>query len=684
MKLKTASMLFIGGVITILLGLMIGLVGVTIRENGAKETLSTVKIVARDAAAANLITRLSAGVNYAAGMEDTLNTVIATVPAGSRRSALSSALDGGAAAVKDAYAVWLYLTPGVLGDGDAISGRADTDPTTGQYSYYSANYQGYIEKTYLRPSTIDWARAAERSGKLISSSELYSDSDYAKPTDVITYAMPLYDANRRIIGVAGVDFSREFLQSYIQNLSIGINRMMFVNQSGLIVSSNDSADIGQTVPFTESTQFLTTISGGREFFGRHSAGKKGKSVMNYYFSPVRVGDSSAWSIVAVVPQNETFKLGNALVLSLILGGALTLAITLLAVWVALSILMKPLTSAVGITDVMNEGDLSQEVDEKILHMHNEVGSILGNLEGLRVKMSNVVGTILNTTNTVMSSLREINDVAQEVSADSNQQAASAEGISSSMEEMSATIGHNTENAMKTQAISDAAASEIAEGGKAVIQTVQAMKDIVGKIGIIEDIAAQTNLLALNAAIEAARAGEAGRGFAVVASEVRKLAERSQVAASEISDLSRGSVEVAESAGAMIEKIVPEIRKTADLVQEISTVSREQSSGVEQIVSAVSHLDQIIQRNATAGRELASTAQSVVEQVTNLQAELSFFKLDDSEGDEDMKVLPAPDQEEGNTKGSGAKGVAVKSVQEGKVSYRTSSSRDALDQEMQEF
>lgn len=683
MKLKTASMLFIGGVITILLGLMIGLVGVTIRENGAKETLSTVKIVSRDAAAANLIIRLSAGVNYAASLEDTLNTIIATVPAGSRRSALSSALDGGVTAVKDAYAVWLYLTPGVLGDGDVISGRADTDPTTGQYSYYSVNYQGYIEKTYLRSSTIDWARAAERSGKLISS-ELYTDSDYAKPTDVITYAIPLYDANRRIIGTAGVDFSREFLQSYMQNLPIGVNRMMFVNQNGLIVASNDSADIGQTVPFTENTQFLTTLSSGREFFGKHSAGKKGKSVMNYYFTPVRVGESSAWSIVVVVSQNETFKLGNALLLSLILGGVLTLAITLLAVWVVLNILMRPLTSAVGITDVMNEGDLSQEVDEKILQMHNEVGSILGNLEGLRVKMSNVVGTILNTTNTVMSSLREINDVAQEVSADSNQQAASAEGISSSMEEMSATIGHNTENAMKTQAISDAAASEIAEGGKAVIQTVQAMKDIVGKIGIIEDIAAQTNLLALNAAIEAARAGEAGRGFAVVASEVRKLAERSQVAASEISDLSRGSVEVAESAGAMIEKIVPEIRKTADLVQEISTVSREQSSGVEQIVSAVSHLDQIIQRNATAGRELASTAQSVVEQVTNLQAELSFFKLEDAEEDEDMKVLPAPDQEEGNSKGSGVKGVAARSAHESKTSYRTSGNRDALDQEMQEF
>lgn len=56
------------------------------------------------------------------------------------------------------------------------------------------------------------------------------------------------------------------------------------------------------------------------------------------------------------------------------------------------------------------------------------------------------------------------------------------------------------------------------------EIVTAMKQIAGKISIIDDIAYQTNLLALNAAIEAARAGEHGKGFAVVAAEVRKLAE----------------------------------------------------------------------------------------------------------------------------------------------------------------
>jgi methyl-accepting chemotaxis protein len=171
------------------------------------------------------------------------------------------------------------------------------------------------------------------------------------------------------------------------------------------------------------------------------------------------------------------------------------------------------------------------------------------------------------------------------------------------------------------------ARDVEQSGRAVTESVEAMKTIAEKITIIEEIAYQTNLLALNAAIEAARAGEHGKGFAVVATEVSKLAERSQRAAQEISALAGSSVRVAERSGELLRELAPSIQKTAELVQEVSCASQEQANGLTQVNKAMSEVNHVVQRHTSRVDELSSASGELASKAETLQQLMGRFKTD---------------------------------------------------------
>ncbi|GFO53082.1 chemotaxis protein [Geomonas sp. Red276] len=301
----------------------------------------------------------------------------------------------------------------------------------------------------------------------------------------------------------------------------------------------------------------------------------------------------------------------------------------------------------AIADRVAEGDLTIQFAS-----HRKEIGIYAALKEMVTRLKAVVGEVASAAENVAAGSEELSASAESMSQGATEQAAAAEEASASMEEMSSNIRQNADNALQTEKISVQSAKNAEEGSKAVERTVHAMRDIAGRINIIEEIARQTNLLALNAAIEAARAGEHGKGFAVVASEVRKLAERSQKAAAEISELSVSSVQVAETAGTLFAGMAPDIQKTAGLVQEISAASREQDAGAEQINKAMQQLDQVIQQNASAAEEMASTAEELSSQAEQLQSSISFFKIERRSG-AITRTTTAARVKTGAKKGAGA-------------------------------
>ena len=293
----------------------------------------------------------------------------------------------------------------------------------------------------------------------------------------------------------------------------------------------------------------------------------------------------------------------------------------------LDAVIGPLNVAAKYVDDISKGEIPSKITD---NYNGDFNTIKNNLNMMIENLTRFAIDVQEASQRVAAGSQQVSTSAESMAQGATEQASSVQEISSSMEEMSSAVKQNAANAQQTASIATKSAHDGEEGGRAVAETVNAMKSIAEKIGIIEEIARQTNMLALNAAIEAARAGEHGKGFAVVAAEVRKLAERSQSAAKEISSVSTSSVEIAEKAGKLLADIVPGIQKTASLVQEINASSNEQAGGISQVTAAIHQLDQVIQQASTSTDQLSEASQSLTDLADQLLSSASFFKVNGTE------------------------------------------------------
>jgi methyl-accepting chemotaxis protein len=274
-----------------------------------------------------------------------------------------------------------------------------------------------------------------------------------------------------------------------------------------------------------------------------------------------------------------------------------------------------------VAEALAAGNLEVEVQER-----SDQDTLMQALNAMVQRLREVVRHVKTATKNVAIGSSELIFSAKQVSDGVSEQAAATQEASSSLEEMAANIRQNAENAIQTEKMAKRTADDAEEGGQAVTQTVAAMKEIVEKILIIQEIAQETRMLSLNATIEAARASEHGKAFSTVAAEIRQLADTTKKSAEAIKHLSDSSVAIAERSGALLVKMVPNSQKTAELVQEISAASSEQNMSVAQVNRAIYQLDQVTQQNASLAEEVASMAEELANQATQLQSAVEFFTL----------------------------------------------------------
>lgn len=287
-----------------------------------------------------------------------------------------------------------------------------------------------------------------------------------------------------------------------------------------------------------------------------------------------------------------------------------------------------------VTNVLNalrDGDLTNRTlfSEKNLSRKDEAGDIMNAIVNLREKLADLVGLMRDSVDGVLAASKEMDVAARSIAQGANTQASSSQEVSSAMEEMTANIDQNAENAKQSETVS----RRVAEVLQSVLlhgnESRDSVMEIERKIGVVTEIASQTNILALNAAVEAARAGEHGRGFAVVASEVRKLAERSGAAASEVVTLVASAVQASEKVNEALDEIRPQVDRSVQLSNEVSVASSEQRTGADQVNQSVQLLSDVSQENAVSSDRLATNASRLADLATEVRDAIAYFHLDNT-------------------------------------------------------
>lgn len=327
-----------------------------------------------------------------------------------------------------------------------------------------------------------------------------------------------------------------------------------------------------------------------------------------------------------------------------------------------------------------EGNLTFEIDRRLLKRSDEIGAIARSMEGVKNSLASMIGNVGVTGNQLKDSSEKFNEkfeniteniknanaAIEELAQGATSQASETEVVNNKITELGEVINTEKEDVGKLGE-SVSAMMEYSNGASESITTLynitetttnaievvyeqtnknnESAANINKAVDIIKGLAEQTNLLSLNASIEAARAGEAGKGFAVVAEEIRNLAEESSRSAEEIEGIVRELTENIEVSVSKMQEVSSNVKEQEkcleetrqafsnlyDEIKEVENASKEIDgqtdvlNSLKKIVAdAVNNLASVVQENAASTEETSASMQmlaNVIEECTKDTQEL---------------------------------------------------------------
>lgn len=515
--------------------------------------------------------------------------------------------------------------------------------------------------------------------------EPYFDSG-ASEEEMITYSVPILDAEGNPIGVVTADV----LLSQLQDMLLTMKEV-YKGDYLFIISKNGTfmAHTGKEASDFILKKDIFTFAKNKDSADTERMGhrmvKQETAVMPmvnariggrtwYAFAPIR---GMKASLGAAVPEESVFAPVNASLIMplglLVAGFLIVVAITVIAAYR----MTRPLASLSLAAESVAKGHLDQAYQRLAPMPHQRDGNtqdessklihsmltMAQTLNQLVLKIKDASGELDASTRHISRQSGELESISTEQAASTHEASASAQQITATSQDLLRTMNHVADATSETETVVTAGQQQLGKMLEAMhrldtsTSTIGHRLDAIrtraqridGIVGTIVQIADRTNLLSLNAAIQAEKAGEQGRGFAVVAEEIRHLADQTSMATLEIEQLIsqmqqavndgvdemgrfrnqvHEDVETVEATSEQIDQAIQKVQTLPPQFDNVRSSMSEQVQAAEQISESMLNLGQGASQILGTLKELNAIATQIDHSSTDLESNIRSFRVID--------------------------------------------------------